>query len=188
VLLDNISTSVTTVALANNTTQAYGTNGSNDSCGQMVEARNYTKWSFQLLPLSETLPTGFQVALLGTISPWAYLTWEMMLAGQGPAAVLAQRSQPPPQYPATPAGRTIPLPTAYPGFSNAAGFFPGIQPWEWFLLPGPSEQSGAGGAANPLTTNAPFFTYTLGPIIAVRAIVVAQGTAGAVRVVASAVP
>lgn len=186
-LLDNITTSATAVTLANGTTQAYGTAGVNDSGGLMFEARNYTKWTFQLVPTSSTLPTGFQVALLGTTSPWAYLTWESALTGTAPSSYLAANAQPPPQYPGQPQGRTFPVPTAYPGVTNATGFFPGVQPWEWFLLPGPSETSSSGAMANPLTTTSPFFTCGL-PVIAVRAVLVQAGTAGQVRVVCTAVP
>jgi hypothetical protein len=175
------------VTLANNTTQAYGTIGLNDSGGQMNEFTGYTKWTFQMIPLTSTVPSGFQVAILGTVSPWAYLTWEAALAGYAPAAWIASNNQPAPQLQGLGNGRTLPVPIARQGYSNASGFIPGCNPWEWVLLPGPSDSSGTGVIANPMTTNSPLFNCSL-PLESVRAIVVAQGTAGTVRIVAEAVP
>lgn len=47
---------------------------------------------------------------------------------------------------------------------------------EWFLLPGPTDQAGAGGDANPMTSTTPQFQTTI-VVAAVRAVVILQTTA-----------
>lgn len=58
----------------------------------------------------------------------------------------------------------------------------------WFLLPGPSEQTGTGTIANPMTGTAPVFQFS-GSLLAVRAVLTASATpAGSITVAVLAVP
>lgn len=58
----------------------------------------------------------------------------------------------------------------------------------WRLLPGPSEASGTGGIANPMTDTTPLFQFK-GTLIAVRAVVTAVNLpSGNVSVVVEATP
>lgn len=59
-------------------------------------------------------------------------------------------------------------------------------PYTGAPLPGPAEQGGTGGIANPLTPLVPFFQYS-GDLVAVRAIATG-GTSGYINVTAEAVP
>lgn len=175
VLLDGISSATT--ALANQGLASYGTIGVNDSGGQMLEAIGYSKWGFQLVADSSTALSGFQVLLLGTLSPYAYLTWTNANQGQTP-------------YPTANTGTGVGknwLPTWQYGVTNNASFNPGVQPWEWVPIPGPSEQSGTGNIANPLTETTPLL-FTTSPWVAVRAVVVATPTTGVARVYGFAIP
>jgi hypothetical protein len=61
-------------------------------------------------------------------------------------------------------------------------------PNSWVQLPGPSEQSGTGSSANPMTETAPFFLFK-GSLIAVRAVLAMNASlTGSVRVTAEAGP
>ena len=187
VLLDNVTTAATAVTVANGTTQAYGTIGLNDSGGQMMEATGYTKWVFQLISTSSTLPVGYAVTILCSCSPTVQITWTAASHGVASAAYNASRRIAPPQISGLPNGVTLPLATAYQGISNASGFVPGVQPWEWHVMPGPSEQGGTGQIANPMTVASPFFIASF-PVDAVRVVLSTIGSAGSIRVVAKAVP
>lgn len=167
-MLDNITATVPTVATP---TLAYGTMLLNDSGGQMFEGIAFSKWMFQLAQLGTTTLTGVSVTIYGTISPFAYSTWVNGNLGQTPYPTqIAQAG-----------------PIAVPGVTNVAPYNPGVQPWEWFPIPGPSEQAGTGTIANPMTTTSPLLTTNI-PLIAVRAVVTGAVTAGVARVYAFAIP
>jgi len=58
----------------------------------------------------------------------------------------------------------------------------------WFVLPGPSEQSGTGTIANPMTPATPLFQFS-GTLLAVRAVLTSvTAAAGSVQVAVEAVP
>jgi hypothetical protein len=172
ILLDNITTTVTAVTTP---LTGYGTMLSNDSGGQMLEAIGFSKWMFHLVALTSTALTGIGVTLYGTISPNAYNTFtNVNLYGQTPT----------PNSPFIGAGTG---PVAVSGINNNAAFSPGVQPWEWFAIPGPSEQAGTGTIANPLTSTQPLLFSTI-PLVAVRAVVTSAATAGVGRVLAFAIP
>jgi hypothetical protein len=153
----------------------------------MFAAAGFSKWRFQMVPLTSTVPTGFAVSIYGTISYTAYTTWENTMGPNpsAPAAWLAAQQQ---------AGQAWSTqnfknwqPVSLPGISNAAGFVPGIQPWEWVLIEAPSENTGTGMVTNPMTPSAPLLVTTA-HWMAVRAVLTTAGTAGAVRIVAQAIP
>lgn len=74
-------------------------------------------------------------------------------------------------------------PQAYPNLPSA----PTLPDSSWRVLPGPSEQSGTGGIANPLTSTTPFFQYS-GTLVAVRVVLTAVGTlAGSIPTISVAV-
>ena len=183
VLLDNVTTAVTAIATP---LAGYGTIGYNDSGWQMTEAAGYTKWTIQLVPLSSTTLVGYAFSVYATISPNAYATFEGVQRGITPYPVIQVGT-----YPGQPAGKQhvlIPQAQAQFGYGNAAlGFFPGIQPWECVLAPGPSEQGSTGPTANPITPSAPI-TQISGAFDAVRVVLTTIGSAGACRVVCKAVP
>lgn len=62
-------------------------------------------------------------------------------------------------------------------------------PNSWQQAPGPSEQTGTGAIANPMTANVPFFQFK-GSVEAIRVVAAASGgvATGAFRVAAMAVP
>lgn len=63
-----------------------------------------------------------------------------------------------------------------------------VQPVNWFLLSAPSEQSGGGQVANPLTALGQYLIVSA-PLVAVRGVLVASSSAtGTVRLVGFAVP
>jgi len=169
ILLDNITSSVTTVVAP---LAAYGTMGANESGGKMTEGIAFSKWVFHLVPLTSTALSGISVTVYGTISPFAYLTFQgVVVNGQTPFPIVPQQG-----------------PNFAPGYTNATGFVPGIPPWEWFPVPGPSEQGGTGNISNPLTASSPLLFSTL-PLVAVRVVVTSALTgAGAARVYGFAVP
>lgn len=59
---------------------AYGTIGVNDSGARLVEARNFTKWNFQLLGGG----TGYSVTLYGSNDTTAYFAWCFSFNSQSP--------------------------------------------------------------------------------------------------------
>jgi hypothetical protein len=180
ILLDNVTTSTPIVA---SPLTAYGTIGQNDSGGQMVEAQGYSKWAIQLVPLNSTALVGFAFSIYISLSPNAYLTWEAVCQGATPYSV-----SPPSRLPNPPRQNIIlPQPQYNLGFSNAAGFYPGTQPWEWVLAEAPSTQGGAGPTANPMTPTAPLL-YINYPFEAIRVCLTTIGSAGACRLVAKAIP
>lgn len=66
-------------------------------------------------------------------------------------------------------------PAAYSAFTTNSGQDGWSSPCpasSWFALPGPSEQSGTGAIANPLTSTTPLLVVSL-PLVAVRAVVTA---------------
>lgn len=102
--------------------------------------------------------TGYSVSCYGTIDPVAYGIWR-------------QSFNP---------GQAIP---GVPG--SAKNSLPATS---WFLLPGPSEQTGTGGIANPLTGTSPLLTVSL-PLLAVRVVLTGSATpVGGVSVAVEAVP
>ncbi len=184
VLLDNVTTADTAVA---NPTVAYGTIGANDSGGLMTEAQGYSKWTLQLVPLTATALAGYQFTVYLSISPNVYATFTAIQNGITP-----YQANPPVNYPGVPLGKQhvqIAAPQAQLGFANAAaGFFPGVQPYEWVQAPGPSEQGGTGvGIANPLTPTVQILVISC-PADAIRVVLTTAGTAGACRVVCKAIP
>lgn len=84
-------------------------------------------------------------------------------------------------------------PKAYAAWKQ--GFNPGQFPngitlpaSSWFLLPGPSEQTGTGAIVNPITSTSVLFQYS-GTLLAVRAVLTAATTPTGVAVVnVNAVP
>lgn len=140
----------------------------NDSGVQMLAAKGYTKWIFQIVGPGAFAATtaAFTVSIYGTIDPnlarLAYQTGANYPGQQG-------------QSPSLEASLT-----AIPASS-------------WFLLPGPSEQTGTGSITNPLVTSATgaaLFIASL-PLVAVRAVLTGTapttGTAG-ITVLGFAVP
>ena len=130
-------------------TTAYGAIGVNDSGGYSTEGRAFSKASFQLVQVGSTALSGIAVTLYGTLDPAASQTWWNALQGKVP--------------PGPPAGPIN-------GYTDQTGYVPGLPPFSWQPLPGPSDQSGAGSVGNPLTPSVPFFTSSL-PVVAVRAVV-----------------
>jgi hypothetical protein len=132
----------------------------NDSGVFGCAAMAFTKWAFQLLGNT----AGISVSLYGTLDYNAYLVYTANSGVEGYTTGS--------QYLA---GTVIRAPVSVPASS-------------WFLLPGPSEQSGTGSIANPLTGAVPVFTCSL-PLVAVRAVVTASaGPSGQGSVIAFAVP
>lgn len=84
-------------------------------------------------------------------------------------------------------------PAAYQAYTNGGAGDPigtsAIPASDWFVLPGPSEQSGTGIIANPLTDTTPILTVSM-PLVAVRAVLTAvSGTqSGVAQIVGFAVP
>ena len=164
-LLQNV-TAPTPVANPNTT---YGTIGFNDSGGVCGEARNFKQWTFALEQATTSgALSNISVTLYGTVNPAAWQTWWNAIQGRN-------------NYGANP-------PLAIQGITNAAGYVPGIPPQTWFPLPGPSEQSGTGGIANPITPVTPLLTVNM-PLVLVRAVVTAASTpTGTFHVSCTAVP
>jgi hypothetical protein len=98
-----------------------------DSGIQMLAAVGFTKWAFQLAGPGANAATtaAFTVSVYGTLSP----------------GILAQTY--------SNAGNT----TGY-NYVNPEASLTMIPGYDWFLLPAPSEQAGAGGVTNPLVTSA----------------------------------
>jgi hypothetical protein len=167
-LLDAITSAT---AVVSSPLTAYGTLNVNDSGGQATEGIGYSKWVFHLVATDATALSSLSVTMLGTISPFAYSTFTGVMGGKTPTPQVPQVG-----------------PAYAPGYSNATGFVPGVAPWEWFIIPGPSEQSGTGNIANPLTAYTPLL-YTSMPLVAVRAVVTSALTGnGTARVYGFAVP
>jgi hypothetical protein len=138
----------------------------------LAEARGFTKWTFSLIQTGTVALAGYQVTILGTMDPNANQTWWYAVQGRTPSGVSA-----------LPAGGS----PSQLG-SAALGYYPGIPTTSWFVLPGPSEQSGTGVIANPLTPANPVFTCNL-PLNMVRAVVTANSAAtGSFNVAALAIP
>jgi len=134
--------------------------GGNDSGLWGCAAMGFTKWVFQLLG---TL-TGVSVTIYGTIDPNAYLVYTANAANDGPTTGTLY-------IPGTALGQAVSVPAS-----------------SWFALPGPSEASGTGGIANPLTATTTLLVSSL-PLVAVRAVVTtAAAVTGTGSVVGFAVP
>jgi len=140
---------------------AYGTIGVNDSGGVAAEGRNYSKQTFTLIPVGSTALTNVQVAIYGTNSPDADQTFWNALQGPGSHYNGGTRVY----------GGSTAVPIQPQGFTDAAGYYPGFPSAAWVLLPSPSEQSGTGPVANPLTPQAPLLVCST-PWQSVRAVVV----------------
>jgi hypothetical protein len=134
--------------------------GGNDSGVWGCAAMGFTKWVFQLLGNL----TGISVTLYGTIDPNAYLVYT---ANSG-----------------------------VDGFTTGSLYLGGapqrsavaVPASSWFVLPGPSEQTGTGSIANPLTSTTPLFVASM-PLVAVRAVVTTStAAAGNGSVIGFAVP
>jgi hypothetical protein len=170
--------SVNATGLTPNTTPTatYGTIGVNDSGGWCGEGRGFSKGSFQLIPIGSGL-VGVTVQLFVCTSPDAWQTWWNAI--QGPGSPFSGRPY------GGPSAVNLPV----QGFTNAAaGYVPGVDPQAWTPMPGPSEQGGTGGIANPLTTTTPFLVTSF-PKGAVRAVVTAvAGGAGRFSVSAELIP
>lgn len=123
-----------------------------DSGIQMLQAAGYTKWTFQLVGPGVTAATtaAFSISIYGTIDP-NILQQSYQTAGNYPSSV----------------GKD-------PSFTASLTAIPATS---WFLLPGPSEQTGTGSITNPLTTAAagPTILTASMPLVAVRAVL--TGTA-----------
>jgi hypothetical protein len=184
VLLDNLTTATPAVTVTGNFgPAAYGVIGQNDSGGLMVEAQAYSKWVIQIVPLSATALAGYAFSVYYTISPNLYLTFEGAVQGATPY---------PPLIPGILAGGPaskqqirLPQPQYNWGYSDAAGFFPGIKSYEWILADAPSAQ--AGTIANPMTPANPMM-YINYPVDGLRVVLTTVGSAGTCRVVAKTVP
>ena len=160
-LLQNINASGITAVSASLPAPpaAYGTIGVNDSGGCAAEGRNFSKQTFTLIPVGSTALTNIQVAIFGTNSPDADQTfWNAM---QGPGSMLGGGTY----------GGSTAVPISPQGFTNAAGYYPGFPSSGWVLIPAPSEQSGTGGVANPLTPQSPLLNSAT-VFQSVRAVVV----------------
>lgn len=150
-ILDGVNANTTAIT---NPLAGYGTTGYNDTGIVGAEARNWTKWAFQMRQNGTSAAT-FEVSIYGTVSEAAYIQWmQAFNPGQSVSSFFG----------------TVTV--------NAS---------DWFLLPGPSEQSGTGSISNPLTTTSPFLEYS-GALIAVRAVLTTQGTAGSISIVVTASP
>jgi hypothetical protein len=58
------------------------------------------------------------------------------------------------------------------------GVAPTLPASSWFILPGPSEQTGTGAQTNPMVQASPSLTTSM-PVLAIRAVLTAIGTAPA---------
>ena len=165
-LLAGLSSATTSVA---SPLTAYGTisnaqgkalPGGNDSGLWGVAAKGFTKWVFQLLGGI----TGVSVTIYGTFDPNAYLVYTANAANDGPTTGTFYQQ-------GTTVGSTVSVPAS-----------------SWFALPGPSEASGTGGIANPLTSTTTLLVSSL-PLVAVRAVVTTVATpTGNGSVIGFAVP
>jgi hypothetical protein len=136
-----------------------------DSGIQMLSGAGFTKWVFQLAGpgANASGSAAFGVSLYGTVD----------------AGILSQVYSNPAQV-----GGFNPV--------NAEANLTMIPGYDWFLLPGPSEQSGTGTMANPMVTSSTGGTmlYVSMPLIAVRAVLTTAPTTGTapLRVLGFAVP
>jgi hypothetical protein len=166
----------------------YGTIGQNDSGWWAVEAKSFTRWMFKLEQFGATTLTGIAVTIYAAISPNVLQTYRNALLGprtqSGPwPPPMSGQNEGQSLYGGPGAGVVV---KPY-GMSNATGFVPGIQPWDGFILDAPSQQSGTGQVANPMTPQAPILVSSW-PLIAVRAVVTSDLTAGAFGVSVLATP
>jgi hypothetical protein len=158
-LLSNLGAGTATVATP---LTGYGTIGVNDSgYFAMPEAIGSSKWTFQLVrsPSSATTFSGLSVTIYGTIDSRAYADW-----------------------------KNSNEPAAY-GLNLTQGGVPQTIPADsWFVLPSPSDQTGAGAAVNPLTAPGSFLYCSLN-LVAVRAVLTGSTTpTGSCDVIGFAVP
>ncbi len=161
-------------------TTAYGTIGFNDSGGWCGESRAFTKMAFQLEPIGSTPLSGFAVTIYICTTPAAWQTWWNALQGNGspfPAGARAYNG-------------TSAVNLAVQGFTNAAGYVPGVAPGAWVQVEGPSQQSGTGSTmGNPLTPSTPYLTVSIPAGGGFRAVVTsAVSPAGTFNLAATVVP
>ena len=168
VLLSNIPSSVTAVTLGTNgVPTGYGTIGFNDSGIQLVEGRDYTKWTTSLTGTS----TGLSILVLGCNDPLAYAAFKLKIN----PSFYQINNQPIPSGMTT--ATTINGSTVYE--PPAAS---------WFILPAPAEQSGTGSVANPMTNANPLLQFS-GALKAIRVVVSAASSyAGGASVNAEVAP
>ena len=74
-------------------------------------------------------------------------------------------------------------------FPGNPGYVPSLPASSWFLLPAPSEQSGTGSVANPISDSSPLLQYS-GTITGIRVVLTAKtaGATGLSQVVIEATP
>ena len=168
VLLSNIPSSVTAVALGTNgVPTGYGTIGLNDSGFQLVEGRDFTKWTTSLTGTS----AGLSVLVLGCNDPLVYAAFKLKTN----PSFYQINNQPIPSGMTT--ATTINGSTVYE--PPAAS---------WFILDSPSAQSGTGVVANPMTNASPLLQFS-GALKAVRVVVVGNSSyAGGASVNAEVAP
>lgn len=137
---------------------AYGTLGVNDS-GAFVTPIGLQTYTFQIIqpplgtpaPTGAVAPTGYEVTIFGTIDPIAYQAYELNGGSDAFTSVTGTNG---PLYAVT---------LAVPATS-------------WAPLPGPSEQTGTGTSANPMTATGMFFQAKIA-LVAVRAVLTAVNSA-----------
>lgn len=183
-LLQNI-TGATAVGVTGPTPPAsYGTIGFNDSGWCFSEGAKFSKVTFTLEPVGGSTVTGVAISIYGSNSPIIRATWWNALQGPRTAAstvpsIAAGNSL----YGGPGAVQNLPL----QGMTNAAGYVPGIPPTHGVLIPGPTEQSGTGGIANPITVAIPILS-TFVPFSAWRAVVTTAQTGGTFNLAIQGIP